>query len=364
MLSKPPPTMRLPGIYFALLLPCLAFATPFQLAAQEDRTVVLQTNAAGDQVHVIDPATNTVAGVIEGIPRPHGVTSHPNGMFFYVSNEHDRTLDVVSASSLDVIRQIPLSGGPHNISITPDGRKIYVAIMWGDPAVDVIDTRAQRQVESIPMEGGVHNVYVTPDGKHAVAGSIMTRQFTVIDTEFDEPVWSLRFEPEFGLGPLEDGGVRPMAFETNPDGSTRFIFVQTSGFHGFHVIDFAERRLVRSVRVPAKPLAEIDNDGLQGSPGHGLEVTDDGRTLWFASKPHDTVYAWSLPDLGFIGGVPVGSHPDWLTSTPDSRYVYAANAGSNDVSVIDRETMTEIARIPVGQTPRRNHTAVLPGRAN
>jgi YVTN family beta-propeller protein len=356
--------MRVPRKIAAALLVSFSIIHSPGAAAQDGRAVILQTNAAGDQVHVIDPATNTVSGIIEGIPIPHGVTSHPDGTLFYVSNEHDRTLDVISSSTLKVVRQIPLSGGPHNISITPDGRKIYVGIMSGEPAVDVIDTRTQRLERSIPMEGGIHNTFVTPDGKFAVAGSIAARQFTVIDTNTDEPVWSLRFEPELGLGSLEDAGVRPMAFETNEDGSTKHVFVQTSGFHGFHVIDFATRRLVRSIRVPAKPLAEIDNDGLQGSPGHGLEVTDDGRTLWFASKPHNSVYAWSLPDFQFLGGVPVGYHPDWLTSTPDSRYLYAANAGSNNVSVVDRETMTEIARIPVGQTPKRNHTAIVTGRAN
>jgi len=46
--------------------------------------------------------------------------------------------------------------------------------------------------------------------------------------------------------------------------------------------------------------------------------------------------------------------------TPDSRYLYVANAGSNDVSVVDTEEMREIARIPVGQVPKRNKTVVFP----
>jgi YVTN family beta-propeller protein len=104
----------------------------------------------------------------------------------------------------------------------------------------------------------------------------------------------------------------------------------------------------------------VDNDGLQGSPGHGLAVSPDGKTLWSTSKPNNHVYAYSLPDLKLLGGVPVGSHPDWLTMTPDGRYLYAANAGSNDVSAIDTQAMREVARIRVGQVPKRNHTAVLP----
>jgi YVTN family beta-propeller protein len=37
-----------------------------------------------------------------------------------------------------------------------------------------------------------------------------------------------------------------------------------------------------------------------------------------------------------------------------------ANAGSNNVSVIDLRAMREVVRIPVGQVPKRNITAVLP----
>ena len=226
---------------------------------------------------------------------------------------------------------------------------MYVAITGGDAFVDVIDTGEQRRVRRIPTLGGVHNVYVTPDGKYVVAGMIGARTLTVIDTDTDRPVWSLHF----------DGGVRPMAFEQNPDGSTKRIFVQISNYHGFYVVDFDKRVVVQKVPMPELPLTQQDNDGLQGSPGHGLAVSPDGTQLWSTSKPNNHVYAWSLPDLEYLGGVAVGHHPDWLTMTPDSRYLYSANAGSNNVSVIDTRAMKEIARITVGQVPKRNHTAVI-----
>lgn len=311
---------------------------------------IIQTNAAGDNVHIIDPATQKVVDVITGIPIPHGVTSAPDGRAYYFSNEVHRTLDVVPTKTLRVAKQIPLSGRPNNVAITPDGRKVYVAIRAEPGFVDVVDTRAERVVRSIPTAGGVHNVFITPDGKYVVAGMIGARTLTVIDTDTDQPVWSLEF----------DGGVRPMAFEKNADGSTKRIFVQISDFHGFYVVDFATRRVVNKITMPDLPLSQVDNDGLQGSPGHGFAVSPDGTTLWSTSKPNNHVYAWSLPDLEFQGGVPVGHHPDWLTMTPDGRYLYAANAGSNNVSVVDTRAMREIARIPVGQVPKRNHTAVLP----
>jgi YVTN family beta-propeller protein len=50
-----------------------------------------------------------------------------------------------------------------------------------------------------------------------------------------------------------------------------------------------------------------------------------------------------------------------VTFTPDNRLAYVANAISNDVSVVDMATYEEIARIPVGESPKRNTVIVLPG---
>ena len=335
-----------PSILLRFTLALLALlAAP--LGAQTVR--IVQTNAAGDDIHLIDPTTQSVVGVIEGIPIPHGVTSAPDGSELYFSNEVDHTLDVVSTESLRVVAQVPLSGRPNNVSITPDGRKVYVAITGADAFVDVIDVRTRRRAKSIPTAGGVHNVYVMPGGQWVAAGMIGARTLTVIDARTDEPAWSMEF----------DGGVRPMAFERNPDGSTKRIFVQISDFHGFYGIDFATRAVTDTVRLPELPISRVSNDALQGSPAHGFAVSPDGTQLWSTSKPNSHVYAYSLPDLEYLGGVEVGHDPDWLTMTPDGRWLYSANAGSNTVTVIDARELRAAATIPVGQVPKRNHTAVI-----
>src|SRR5262245_20850286 len=71
---------------------------------------IIQTNSAGDNVHIIDPATNKVVGVIEGIEVSHGAGVAPDGSRIYVSNEADSTLDFVDAKTLKVIKKVPLSG--------------------------------------------------------------------------------------------------------------------------------------------------------------------------------------------------------------------------------------------------------------
>jgi YVTN family beta-propeller protein len=69
---------------------------------------------------------------------------------------------------------------------------------------------------------------------------------------------------------------------------------------------------------------------------------------------------YSLPDLKLLGSVEVGKSPDWVTLTPDGKMAYVANAASNSVSVVDIKAMKEVTRIPVGEVPKRNITAVFP----
>src|SRR5262245_45245995 len=99
---------------------------------------VLQSNAAGDNIHIIDPVTNRVVGVIDDIEVPHGVTIAPDGKRIYVSDEALRTLDVVDVKTLKVTKRIPLTGRPNNVDVSKDGLQVYVGIAQPPGAVDVI----------------------------------------------------------------------------------------------------------------------------------------------------------------------------------------------------------------------------------
>src|ERR1035438_8998679 len=180
----------------------LVLAAPF-LAVAASNARVIQTNSAGDNVDVIDPASNQVAGVIHGIEVPHGVVIAPDGSCLYITEEPTRTLDVVDAKSLKVTKKIPLSGRPNNLAVTNDGRRVYVGIAQAPGAVDVIDTVALTKVKSIPVDGAIHNVYVTPDGRYALAGSIPTSVISVIDTATNTLAWSVKLS----------GGIRPRSEE-------------------------------------------------------------------------------------------------------------------------------------------------------
>jgi YVTN family beta-propeller protein len=340
--------MARPLLFFSVLV-IAALATTASPGARATVVRIIQTNAAGDNAHVIDPGTNKVVGIINDVEIVHGVTSAPDGSKIYLTNESLHTLDVVDAKTLKVAKRIHLSGRPNNVAVTIDGKKVYVGIAQAPGALDVIDTTKLETVKTVPVEGSIHNVYVTPDGKFAVAGSIPTSTISIVDTATDTMVRKIKMS----------SGIRPMTFDKNPDGSTRNIYVQLSNFHGLAVVDFASGKETQRIEHPPIPGEHAHTDGLQGAPAHGLGVSPDGKTLWSTSKVYSHAYVFSLPDIKPIGTVFVGQHPEWVTFTPDSRFVYIGAAGDNLTFAVNVQTLKEVARIPVGQVPKRIATAIL-----
>jgi YVTN family beta-propeller protein len=314
-----------------------------------NKVVIVQTNASGDNIHIIDPATNKIIGEVSGIEVPHGAGLAPDGSRLYISNESQSTLDIVDGKTLKVIKQVPLSGHPNNMAVGKDGKRVYVGIAAAPGGVDVIDTATQTRVKTMPTKGTIHNAYVTPDGKYVVAGSIGGKTINVFDAKTEEPAWVLEM----------DLGIRPMTFSANPDGSTKWIFAQLSALNGFAVIDFATRKEIHRIKNPALPPGRSEVP--EGSdPSHGMAVTPDQKTLVVCSRLNNALYIYSLPDLKVTGSVFLeGKGSAWVTLTPDGKFAYIAEPVTDTVAVVDIPAKKQVASIPVGYVPKRNATGVL-----
>jgi len=327
---------------------------------------IIQTNFAGDSMHIIDPATNKVVGQITGIEAAHGIVTSPDGNRIYYSEEATNTLTVIDGKTLKATKQIPLSGNPNLVDITPDGKTIYVAIALSytdlsqfpkiqaapSGGVDVIDTASLTRIKTISLKGGVHDLNMTPDGKFLVVGNARggkANVMTVVDTKTNDVAWNIPFDPS----------PSPMAVSKNPDGSTRAIYAQNGRDNGFQVVDFATRKITQTIKFAN--IAGQENPYGPPSGSHGIAVTPDQKTLLVNSRYNSALYVYSLPDLKPLGIVNLGGKgAGWLTITPDSKRAYIANEHTNNVSVVDIPTLKEVAVIPVGFAPARNTVWMAP----
>ena len=341
---------------------------------------ILQSNNAGNIHHIIDPAINEVVGVIKGCPHAHNLATHPDGLYYYCANESEYTLDVFDTVSLELVEQIRLSARPNKVAVNKKHRKAYVAIARPSTAVvgpgfpnpdgpatvvDVIDVDTHEVLRSISVHSPIHNTYMTPNEDFVVVGNAYGEidpgepALQVIDPVTDRVVWGMELtgHTQYGQSHHE---VRPMAFESNEDGSMKRIFAQATGINAIFVVDWEMREVTEMLFPP--PLAPwLQNaDGIQSGDMHGLEVLPDRSAIWASSRLDSRIYGWTLPDLEYIGSVEVGPTANWMTPTPDSRYMYVAVSGADHTLAVDLQELEIVAKIKTGARPARISTAILP----
>ena len=62
-------------------------------------------------------------------------------------------------------------------------------------------------------------------------------------------------------------------------------------------------------------------------------------------------YFRALSTHEVVDSVEVGTRPWGIALTSDGKHVYTANGPSNDVAVVETETLAVVARITVGDNP-------------
>lgn len=126
-----------------VLLPRAGAAAPFVYVA----------NADSDNVTVIYAATDTVATTIPVGNEPRSAVVTCNGAYVYVANDQGSPdISKIRTSDNSVVAGLNFStGSPRNISISPNGKKIYVGLQNGN--IGVIDVSTDT-VSTIAMPGG------------------------------------------------------------------------------------------------------------------------------------------------------------------------------------------------------------------
>jgi YVTN family beta-propeller protein len=123
---------------------------------------------------------------------------------------------------------------------------------------------------------------------------------------------------------------------TIPD---RLIYVTNQLDNTLSVIDASTYSVVATVSLPA------------GSSPRGVALTLNGQFLYVADGGSNNVSVLDTRTNRIVASVPVGSQPVNVAVTPDGASAYVANTGSSDVSVIDTQTNRVVRVVPAGQYP-------------
>src|SRR5262249_31450890 len=163
-----------------------------------------------------------------------------------------------------------LPGGCDRMSITPDGKSLFVPSLEG-PHWNVVDGATGDVIEQVVTKSGSHNTVCSVDGTRGYMAGMRSPHLTVYDVKSRKVVGS--------AGPFS-AAIRP--FTVN--GSKTLAFVNVNGLLGFEIGDLATGKKLHRVEVEGYKQGPTKR---HGCPSHGVGLTPDEKEIWVCDT-HNT----------------------------------------------------------------------------
>lgn len=218
-----------------------------------------------------------------------------------------------------------LPGGCDRLSITPDGKRLYVPSLEG-PVWNVVDGENGSIVGKIEPKSGSHNTVCSPDGTRVYCAGLHSPLLTVVDTTKNEVV----------------GTVGPFSAEIRPftvNGEKTRCYVTINSLCGFEIGDLEAGKFVERVEVkdtkPGKPMRH-------GCPSHGIGLTPDEREIWVCDSVGRSLHVFDMTGAHprEMASVPLRDEPGWVTFSIDGKLAYPSTG-----DVIDTASRQVVAQL-------------------
>jgi hypothetical protein len=255
----------------------------------------------------LDPKTNQPLNV-------KGICANAQTGRAYVSTT--KTLSCIDLTSEKTLWEKPYEGGCDRMSMTPDGKAIYLPSFEG-PHWNVVDGMTGEVIAKITPNSGSHNTVVGPDGRWAYLAGLKSPLLTVADTSTHSAV-----RP---IGPFSNFN-RP--FTVN--GRQTLVYVNINELLGFEIGDLTTGKMAHRVEVKGLEKGPVKR---HGCPSHGIALTPDEKELWISDGHNSRVHVFDntvMPPRQ-VQTVEVRDQPGWITFSIDGRYAWPSTGDVFDV---------------------------------
>ena len=219
-----------------------------------------------------------------------------------------------------------LEGGCDRMSITPDGKVLYVPSLEG-PHWNVVDGATGAVIRKLPTGTGAHNTLCLPNGKRVFMADLRSATLLAADPVTHEIVQR--------VGPFS-APIRPYTV----NGAGTLAFVNVNGLLGFEVGDVPAGKMLARVEVPGYKQGPLKR---HGCPSHGVGLTPDEKELWVVDGANQRVHVFDatvMPPAYLTSIELLVDQPGWITFSLDGAYAYPSTG-----EVIDTKTRKIVAHL-------------------
>lgn len=215
------------------------------------------------------------------------------------------------------------------LSITPDGRKLYVPTNENATGSDfdfVLDGATGDVIGRVPLTPKTHDAVIGISGRYVYQETKSSRYVAMIDTTTDKVVRN--------IGPF-NGINGPLTI----NGSDSRLLVNTFGLHGFQVADVRTGAVIANAQIVGDPLP-----GGGGLYNHGVAWRPDEKEAWVIEGGKVIVFDMTSLPPRQTHVLPLSGSGHWVTFSIDGRYAYPSGTGYGS-DVFDTRTYSRVGTI-------------------
>lgn len=287
----------------------------------------------GNQVIAVDAASSRITATYSGVENAHGLVATPDGEYLIAGSLKETPLPAGSPPTATnsqlflvhpghghVMRTIPVAGWTHHQAITPNGRYV-VSTHPTRGGVSVVDMQTNQVIKTVETGPAPNYTAITRDGKRAFVSNSGNGTLS----EIDIATWRVTRTLEGGPGPehIVLSSDEKVAYSFNPQAGTVSAVSVQSG------------KVARSHQIGAKL--------------HGLDLGDDGQTLFISSVGGNKLVALDLRD-GAQRTLALSPAPYHLNTIRGTGKVCVSSRSDPVIWVVDQKslTLTGTIKLPAG----------------
>ena len=234
----------------------------------------------------------------------------------YVSTT--RTLTCFDLTTDTILWEKAYEGGCDRMSISPDGKTIYLPSFEKDHW-HIVNALDGSVITRIVPKSGAHNTIVGPDGREAYLAGLRSPLLTVADMQTNTAART--------VGPFTKP-VRPFTI----NGRQTLAYVNVNELLGFEIGDIKSGKMLHRVEVTG---FEMGPTKRHGCPSHGVALSLDEKEVWLCDAHNSRLHIFDntvMPPKQ-IASIATRDQPGWITFGLDGRLVYPSTG-----EVIDAAT--------------------------
>jgi YVTN family beta-propeller protein len=257
-------------------------------------------------------------------------TSTASAQTLIVGNKGENSVSFIDLRTGKERARAPSGAMPHEIAVSPDGRRAAV-VAYGGTTIDVFEVASARKLRTIDLapHRRPHGLLWLSDGR-LVATTEGSKSVAVVAAD----------GAVTGIG-TDQLGSHMVA--VTPD-RTR-AFVANIGSGTVSVLDLAAGKKLRDIATGGKP--------------EGIALTPDGKQLWVGDLDAPRVQAFDARSFARLGEVAIDPVAIRVLASPDGRSIVTSNIAAGSLCVIDRKTMRLVRTIPVSGTREAGQVTIL-----